>query len=76
MHIKRLGEQGPYSLNSDFPFTLTSEDDHVRIVGRVLGIVDPGSDIPGAEDNAVLMDLRRNEIRDFRKKHGLDYESV
>ncbi len=76
MHIKRLGKQGPYSLNSDFPFTLTSEDDHVRIVGRVLGIVDPGSDIPGAEDNAVLMDLRRNEIRDFRKKHGLDYESV
>jgi len=76
MHIKRLGAQGPYSLNRDLPFTLTSEDDHVRIVGRVLGIVDPSADIPSAEDNTVLEELRRDEIREFRQKHGLDYETI
>ena len=71
MHIKRLGENGPYSVNKEFPFTLTSEDDHVRIVGRVLGIADPGSDFPGAADAALLADLRSDEIREFRKSHGL-----
>ena len=72
MHIKRLGEGGPYSVNKDAPFTLTSEDDHVRIIGRVLGIVDPRSDFPNAGDDAILTELRRDEIRAFRDKHGLD----
>lgn len=72
MHIKRLGEDGPYSVNKEDPFTLTSEDDRVRIVGRVLGIVDPTSDFPSKADNTVLMDLRSEEIHDFREKHGLD----
>ena len=72
MHIKRLGEAGPYSVNKEDPFTLTSEDDRVRIVGRVLGIVDPTSDFPSKADNTVLMDLRSEEIHDFREKHGLD----
>ncbi len=71
MHIKRLGENGPCSLNRDVPFTLTAEDDHVRIAGRVLGIVDP-ADIPGEDDQALLAELRRDEVRAFREKHGLD----
>ena len=72
MHIKRLGENGPYSINKDAPFTLTSSDDHVRVVGRVLGIVDPESDFPSASETAVLTELRRDELRKFRKKYGLD----
>lgn len=72
MHIKRLGEDGPYSVNKDAPFTLTTEDDRVRIVGRVLGIVDPTSDFPSDTDNEVLRELRSDEIREFRKEHGLD----
>ena len=72
IHIKRLGENGPYSVNKDAPFTLTSEDDHVRIIGRVLGIVDPESDIPSDDDNLILTDLRRDEIRAFREEHGLE----
>jgi len=72
MHIKRLGEEGPYSVNKDAPFTLTGEDDHVRIVGRVLGIVDPTADIPSTSDNDLLAELRRDEIREFREEHGLD----
>ena len=72
MHIKRLGEDGPYSVNKEVPFSLTGEDDHVRIVGRVLGIVDPSSDFPGFAENEILAELRRDEIRAFREKHGLD----
>ena len=72
MHIKRLGEEGPYSVNKDAPFALTSEDDHVRIVGRVLGIVDPTADFPSTSDNDMLSDLRKDEIRSFREAHGLD----
>ena len=72
MHIKRLGEDGPYSVNKEVPFSLTGEDDHVQIVGRVLGIVDPSSDFPGCAENELLAELRRDEIRAFREKHGLD----
>ena len=72
MHIKRLGENGPYSINKDAPFTLTSSDDHVHVVGRVLGIVDPESDFPSASETAVLTEQRRDELRKFRKKYGLD----
>ena len=72
MHIKRLGEDGPYSVNKEAPFTLTSEDDHVRIIGRVLGIVDPASDFPNDSDNEVLMELRGDEIREFKAEHGMD----
>lgn len=72
MHIKRLGEDGPYSVNKDNPFTLTSEDDHVRIVGRVLGIVDPTADLPSASDVDVLTELRHDEIQTYRQEHGLD----
>ena len=72
IHIKRLGEEGPYSVNKEAPFTLTSEDDHVQVIGRVLGIVDPVSDFPDAADNELLMDLRSKEIREFRQKHGLE----
>ena len=72
MHIKRLGEDGPYSVNKDAPFTLTAEDDHVRIVGRVLGIVDPAADFPNASESSLLAEIRSDEIREFRKEHGLD----
>ena len=72
MHIKRLGEEGPYSVNKEAPFTLTGEDDRVRIVGRVLGIVNPDADFPSISDSDLLAELRSEEIREFRKKHGLE----
>ena len=71
MHIKRLGENGPYSVNKAAPFALSAEDDHVRIIGRVLGIVDPAADFPSEADNAVLTELRRDEIHRFKKEHNL-----
>ena len=70
MHIKRLGEDGVYSLNKDLPFTLTSPDDHVRIIGKVLGIVS-SSDQPDPEDCDTLEEIRREEIREYTIRHGL-----
>ena len=71
MHIKRLGKDGPYSLNREHPFQLTDESDRVQVVGRVLGIVDPASDFPSRSENEILMDLRKDEIMEFRRKHNL-----
>ena len=71
MHIKRLGEDGPYSLNKDCPFKLTNEDDRVQVIGRVLGIVND-SDYPSDSENMILEDLRKDEIREFRQTHNLN----
>lgn len=70
VHIKRLGESGVYSLNRDYPFTLTSPEDRVRIIGKVLGIVS-SSDYPDSSECDILQELRHDEILQFQKAHGL-----
>ena len=70
MHIKRLGTDGVYSLNPDYPFTLTSPDDRVRIIGRVLGIVSE-ADEPTEEDLADVRELRKEEIKEYQIRHAL-----
>ena len=70
-HIKRLGEEGPYSLNPDVPFTLTSPDDHVETIGRVLGIVDASADFPSAEEGDLLRELCHEDIEEFREEYHL-----
>ena len=65
LHIKRLGEDGVYSLNRDYPFTLTSPEDRVQIIGKVLGTVS-SSDYPDSAECDILRDLRREEIRQFQ----------
>ena len=70
-HIKRLGGEGPYSLNPDEPFTLISPDDHVEIIGRVLGIADTDTDFPTPEENDLLRELRNEDLDAFRKKYHL-----
>ena len=70
-HIKRLGEEGPYSLNPDIPFVLTAPDDHVETIGRVLGIVNTSSDFPSAEEVDLLHELRHADIEKFREKYHL-----
>ena len=71
MHIKRLGEDGPYSLNKEHPFLLTDESDRVEVVGRVLGIVND-ADYPSVSENQILEELKKDEIREFRQTHRLD----
>ena len=70
-HIKRLGEAGPYSLNPEVPFTLTSPDDHVETIGRVLGIADAAADFPTPEESDLLRELCRESIDEFREKYHL-----
>lgn len=70
IHIKRLGENGVYSLNKDCPFTLTSPEDRVQIIGRILGTVS-SSDYPDSTECDALQELRRSEILQFQEAHGL-----
>lgn len=70
VHIKRLGENGVYSLNRDYPFTLTSPEDRVQVIGKVLGIVS-SSDYPDSTECDILQELRRSEIIQFQESHGL-----
>lgn len=59
-----------YSLNEDFPYGPKSEDDHVRILGKVLGTVQPG-DLPDQAEAALLEELFGPEAAEFKKKHGI-----
>lgn len=69
--IKRVNEQRQLvSLNPDYPFGMKGEDDHVRMIGIVLGIVQP-DDIPSADEIAVLQELFAAELRTFKKKYGI-----
>ncbi len=70
IHIKRLGEDGVYSLNKDYPFMLTSPEDRVQIIGKILGTVS-SSDYPDSTECDALQELRRDEILQFQKTHGL-----
>ena len=69
--IKRVNDDHTlYSLNSTLPYGMKSDDDHVQVFGRVLGIVS-SSDQPEKEDAELLEDFFQDEIRDFRKEHHL-----
>ena len=62
--VKRLHEHRLISLNHALPYGQKSEDDHVRIVGRVLGVV-AAEDLPDAEERSRLEELMADEIRAF-----------
>ena len=57
-----------YSLNRDLPYGEKHEDDHVRIVGKVLGIVGK-DDLPAEEDYDKLEGFLANKIRKFKKEY-------
>ena len=57
-----------FSLNPAFPFGPHSEDNFVRVIGQVLGIVQHG-DIPTLEEERILNELFYDEVREFNKKY-------
>lgn len=65
--IKRVGAKKLYSVNPALPFGDKYEDDHVRVVGKVMGIVDP-ADIACDEDRTVLGEIHVYEVQQFIKK--------
>ena len=67
--IKRYQGGKLYSLNADLPFGEKYEDDNVRILARVLGIVSQ-DDIPSEEDIPLLEELLADDVKAFEKAHA------
>ena len=71
MVIKRVtADRKLVSVNPALPYGDKSEDDHVRVIGRVIGIVEP-ADCADAKDTAILEELFRSEIRTFRQENRI-----
>ena len=68
--IKQLIGHKLYSLNKSLPYGDKTEDDHVKIVGVVIGRVND-SDLASEEDIPVLEEVKAADVRAFRQKHGL-----
>lgn len=67
--VKRAIDDKLISLNTKYPFGEKHEDDHVRILGRVIGIVSQ-NDIAVGEDQSNLEILQSKELREFYKLHN------
>ena len=68
--IKRMYENKLYSLNPQYPYGEKSEDDHVQVVGKVIGTVS-ADEIPDAEDAAILKELKSDELYEFDREYGV-----
>lgn len=69
--IKRVKDHKLYSLNKDYPFGEKSEQDNVKVMGRVLGIVSTDEQ-PNVEDIPTLEELMAVEIRKFNQRNGIE----
>ena len=67
--IKRVGKQGLFSLNDNFPFGDHYEDDEVRVLGVVLGIAQE-ADFAAPEETEELESALDEEVADFRRRTG------
>ena len=65
--IKRMYDNKLYSLNPrypedpQYPYGEKGEDDHVQVIGRVLGTVS-ADEIPDAEDVVILREIKVEEL--------------
>ena len=66
--IKRMYENKIYSLNPQYPYGEKNEDDHVQVVGKVLGTVSD-DEVPDKEDTVLLRDLLSEELYEFNRKY-------
>ena len=64
--VKRVYENKLISLNETYPFGEKSEDDHVKVLGKVIGIVSKDS-LPDETDLSVLEEIHSVELREFYK---------
>lgn len=58
------------SINPELPYGEKSEDNHVNIICRVIGIVAPEY-FATTEEISILNDIFDEEIQDFYKTHGV-----
>ena len=68
--IKQMYENKLYSLNPQYPYGEKNEDDHVQVVGKVIGTVS-ADEIPDAEDSAILKELLSEELYEFEREDGI-----
>jgi len=66
--VKRAKDNKLYSLNDQYPFGEKNEDDHIQVLGRVIGIVGE-DDIASSNDQTNLEQLLSKELRDFNRKY-------
>lgn len=59
-----------YSLNKALPYGEKCEDDHVTVVGKVLGRVNAW-DMASEDDIPVLEEVKSADVRAFKQKYGL-----
>ena len=67
--IKRYQGGKLYSLNADLPFGEKYEDDNVRILAKVLGVVGK-DDLASEEDIPLLEELMADDVKAFEKEHA------
>ena len=71
MVIKRVtADRKLMSVNPALPYGDKNEDDHIRVIGRVIGIVEP-ADCADAKDTAILEELFRPEIKTFWEENRI-----
>jgi len=69
--IKNMRNRKLYSLNTKRDFGDKHENDDIRLIGKVVGLVEE-TEIPEKADNASLQELFVRELRDFEKKYGAE----
>lgn len=65
--IKQLFGHKLYSLNKALPYGKKSEDDNVRIIGKVLGKVSP-LELLNKDETALIEEVKADEVREFKKR--------
>lgn len=68
--IKQMMNHRLYSLNRALPYGDKNEDDHVTVVGKVLGRVN-ARDLANEEDIPILEEIKSADVRAFKQKYGL-----
>ena len=69
--VKRVRNNKLYSLNDQYPYGEKNDDDNVKVLGRVIGIVGK-DDIASAEDQENLEQLLSKELREFNQTYHND----
>lgn len=66
--LKRLYDHRLYSLNAKRPFGDRHDDDDIRLIGKVIGVVDQNRDIPNAKDRKKLAAVFQDELKGYNRQ--------
>ena len=69
--VKRMGDNGLFSVNPQHPFRMRVEADNVRLLGIVTGIASP-EDWPSDSELRAVSPCFSDEEKDFRRKYRFE----